>query len=80
MKGEVEVDDTLDIRGVVCPYTFVKTKLKLEGMEDGSVLRVEVDYEPATRNVPRSLKEQGHEVLSVEPLKEGEWEIVTRKG
>lgn len=80
MTEEVEADDTLDIRGVECPYTFVKTKLKLEGMEDGAVLRVEVDYEPATRNVPRSLKEQGHEVLEVEPLKEGEWEIVTRKG
>lgn len=80
MTEEVEVDDTLDIRGVECPYTFVKTKLKLEGMEDDAVLRVEVDYEPATRNVPRSLKEQGHEVLAVEPLKEGEWEIVTRKG
>lgn len=73
-------DETLDIRGVVCPYTFVKTKLRLEGMETGEVLCVEVDYEPATRNVPRSLKEQGHEVICVEPIKEGEWRIVARKG
>lgn len=74
-----EVDEALDIRGVVCPYTFVKTKLKLEGMDSGEVLCVEVDYEPATRNVPRSLEEQGHEVLCVESLESGEWRIVTRK-
>ncbi|MBS1263265.1 MAG: hypothetical protein MAG715_00439 [Methanonatronarchaeales archaeon] len=78
--SEPEPDETLDIRGVVCPYTFVKTKLGLESMDSGEVLCVEVDYEPATRNVPRSLKEQGHEVLCVEAINEGEWRITTRKG
>lgn len=79
MTEEVEVDETLDIRGEVCPYTFVKTKLRLEGMEAGEVLQVEVDYKPATRNVPRSLEEQHHEVLEVEEIGDGEWRIVTRK-
>jgi len=74
-----EPDDTLDITGVVCPYTFVKTKLKLEGMEAGAVLEVEVDYKPATRNVPRSLKEQGHEVLEVEETGENRWRIIAKK-
>ena len=37
-------DRELDIRGEVCPYTFVKTRLALEEMQPGQVLRVLVDY------------------------------------
>jgi len=69
----------LDIRGEVCPYTYVKTRLALEEMEPGQVLRVQVDHEPATRSVPRSVKMHGDEVVSVAPLGGGAWEIVVRK-
>jgi len=69
----------LDLRGEVCPYTYVKTRLALEEMEVGQVLRVLVDYEPATRNVPRSVTLQGDEVLKVEPIEEGTWAIWIRK-
>jgi tRNA 2-thiouridine synthesizing protein A len=72
-------DRELDIRGEVCPYTFVKTKLALEEMAPGQVLRVLVDYEPATRNVPRSVKLQGDDVLSVEPCDVSQWAIMIRK-
>jgi TusA-related sulfurtransferase len=74
-----QVDRTLDIRGEVCPYTYVKTRLALEEMEAGQVLRVQVDYEPATRSVPRSVKVQGDEVLSVAATQPGQWEIFVRK-
>lgn len=69
----------LDIRGEVCPYTYVKTRLALEELAVGQVLRVLVDYEPATRNVPRSVALQGDEVLKVEPIGEGTWAIWIRK-
>jgi tRNA 2-thiouridine synthesizing protein A len=69
----------LDIRGEVCPYTYVKTRLALEELEVGQVLRVLVDYEPATRNVPRSVAAQGDEVLWVEPVEEGAWAIWIQK-
>jgi len=72
-------DRELDIRGEVCPYTFVKTKLALEEMTPGQVLRVLVDYEPATRNVPRSVTLQGDEVLGVEPCGASQWAITVRK-
>lgn len=74
-----EIDQTLDIRGEVCPYTYVKTRLALEEMESGRVLRVQTDYEPATRSVPRSVTIQGDEVLFVEAIHPGEWEILIRK-
>ena len=74
-----QVDQTLDIRGEVCPYTYVKTILALEEMQPGQVLRVQLDYEPATRSVPRSATIQGDEVLSVTTTLPGEWEILVRK-
>lgn len=73
------VDRELDIRGEVCPYTFVKTKLALEEMAAGQVLRVLVDYEPATKNVPRSVKLQGDQVLGVERCGASQWAITIRK-
>ena len=71
---------TLDLRGEVCPYTFVKSKLAIEEMEPGQVLRVIVDHEPATKNVPRSMENEGNEVLEVARMDGLAWQIVVRKG
>ena len=79
MDDPLAPDRELDIRGEVCPYTFVKTKLALEEMMPGQVLRVLVDYEPATRNVPRSVRVQGDEVLGVEICGASQWAIMVRK-
>jgi TusA-related sulfurtransferase len=68
--------DTLDLRGEVCPYTFVRTKLRLEGMAPGERLVVVVDHEPARQNVPRSAREWGQTVENVRPVADGVWEIV----
>ncbi|MEW8977246.1 MAG: sulfurtransferase TusA family protein [Symbiobacterium sp.] len=72
-------DRILDLRGDVCPITFAKTKIALEEMAVGQVLLVRLDYEPATRNVPRSAQLCGDEVLAVRAVGEGEWEVVIRK-
>ena len=61
-------DGELDLRGEVCPYTFVKAKLATEDMEPGSVLRILLDHLPAVEDVPRSLATQGDEVLAVRQL------------
>jgi tRNA 2-thiouridine synthesizing protein A len=76
---------TLDLRGEVCPYTFVKTKLALEELARGAELRVLIDHAPAAQSVPRACREAGHDVLAIErlaPNPDGEeiWEIRVRKG
>ncbi len=73
------VDDELNLRGEVCPYTFVKSKLALEEMESGQQLRVVVDNPESADNVPRSLKNEGHAVLEVVQIASTEWAIVVRK-
>lgn len=55
----------LDLRGTICPINFVKTKLKLEELSSGDVLEVLLDEGEPIRNVPRSVKEEGHKVLSI---------------
>ena len=72
-------DRDLDIRGEVCPFTFVKSKLVLEQMELGQVLRVILDYPPSVENVPKSMREEGQEVLAINQLDNNTWEILIRK-
>ena len=79
MTKEIKVDQELNLKGEVCPYTFVKTKLALEMMEPEEILRVIVDHLPAVENVPRSVANEGHEVLNVGRMNDTDWEIVIRK-
>ena len=48
----------LDIRGKVCPMTFVYTKLTLEKMNSGELLEVILDFPAAVENVPANCKRQ----------------------
>jgi sulfite reductase (ferredoxin) len=57
-----------DLRGVACPMNYVKTKLKLEMMDAGQQLEVWLDAGEPIRNVPMSLKNDGHKVLLQEAL------------
>jgi TusA-related sulfurtransferase len=69
----------LDLRGVICPYNFVKTKLKLETMEQGQVLSVLLDEGDPIRNVPRSVENEGHTVLAQERLDQAYRVLIRRE-
>lgn len=79
MGEEVKVDKTIDIRGQVCPYTFVRSKLAIEKMNIGEVLEIILDHRPAVDNVPRSMQNEGQKVLKIEQTGEKEWHIFVRK-
>jgi tRNA 2-thiouridine synthesizing protein A len=66
-KEAIRADAELDLRGVICPYNFVKTKLKLETMDPGQTLAVILDDGDPIKNVPRSVSDDGHTVLLQEP-------------
>lgn len=57
-----------DLRGVACPMNYVKTKLKLEMMDNGEQLEVWLDAGEPIRNVPMSLRNDGHKILNEGPL------------
>ncbi len=56
--NEYEITKKLDIRGKVCPMTYVYTKLNLEKMQPGEILEVTLDFPAAVENVPKSAKQQ----------------------
>lgn len=69
----------LDLKGEVCPYTFVKTKLKLEELNSGDELEILFDHAPAVDNVPRSLKNEGNKIMGIEQLDDKLWKVRVRK-
>jgi tRNA 2-thiouridine synthesizing protein A len=80
MTGLQDADHELDITNEVCPMTFVRTRLALDRMTPGSVLLVKLRGEEPLRNVPRTAKEQGHEVLSVDTGADGVSRLRLRRG
>jgi len=74
----IQADAELDLRGVICPYNFVKTKLKLETMERGQILSVLLDDGDPIRNVPQSVRNEGHTILSQERMERAH-RVIIRK-
>ncbi len=60
--------------------TFVRTRLALDRLNPGETLLVSLRGEEPLRNVPRSLAEQGHEVLSLETDPAGISRLLIRRG
>ena len=79
MADEFTVTKTVDLKGQVCPYTFVRSKLAIEKMNLGEVLEVIFDHKPATENVPKSMENEGQKVLKVVQTGEKEWHVFIRK-
>ncbi len=62
-----DVDFFLDITNDVCPLTFVKTKLLIEKMAQGQIAEVRLKGKEPLENVPRSVRDHGHEVMALAP-------------
>ena len=81
MNEEVNVRK-LDIRGKVCPMTFVYTKLNLEKMKKGEILEVMLDFPAAVKNIPASCERQKlGETLEIKELdiEKKTWKIKIKK-
>jgi tRNA 2-thiouridine synthesizing protein A len=74
-----DISKSIDLHGVVCPVNFVKTKLALDTLEQGELLEVILDEGDAILNVPRSLKDEGHKVVKVEPQGDT-FRVIVEKG
>ncbi|MDD7762533.1 MAG: sulfurtransferase TusA family protein [Selenomonas sp.] len=80
MNEDLKADDSLDITDVVCPITFVKVKMALEDLENGQILDVHLNEGEPIQNVPRSLKDEGHKVLSVQKNDDETYNLLVQKG
>jgi len=69
----------LDLRGVECPFNYVKAKYKLREMETGGILVITLDGGESIRSVPQSLRDDGHEIIDIQEEKDGSYVVVVRK-
>ena len=70
---------TIDLRGVSCPTNFVKAKLALEMIETGEVVEFLLDDGEPVKNVPRSLKDEGHKLIGLKEV-DGHYVLTIEKG
>jgi TusA-related sulfurtransferase len=73
----------IDVRDVSCPITWVRTRIALEKVGLGELVVVLLQEGEPLRNVPASAREDGHRVVSLQPLEDegpGTWEVVLEKG
>jgi FdhD protein len=66
---------TVDLRGVRCPTNFVKARLALEMIDAGEIVQFLLDEGEPVKNVPRSLKAEGHTLLGLE--EKGGYSVLT---
>jgi TusA-related sulfurtransferase len=69
----------LDLRGVACPMNFVKAKLALDKLQEGSVLELILDAGEPISNVYESMVAEGHGVEQPKALPDGSFELQIKK-
>ena len=77
--SEIKIDDTVDITYVVCPVTFVKAKVALEELDEGQILSIRMNDGEPVQNVPRSIKEEGHQILKLDDNEDGTYTLYVKK-
>ncbi|MBD2105110.1 sulfurtransferase TusA family protein [Leptolyngbya sp. FACHB-261] len=58
--------EKLDLRGTPCPINFVRAKLQLDRMQAGQMLEIWLDAGEPLEQVPGSLSQEGHEIITVQ--------------
>ena len=69
----------LNLKGEICPMTFVKTKLAIEKLNSGERIKVIFNSSEAKINVPKSLKELNYKVIAINDIDKNNFYIVIEK-
>ncbi|MGN0427663.1 MAG: sulfurtransferase TusA family protein [Agathobacter sp.] len=77
--ADIAFDEEVDITDKVCPLTFVKAKVTLDELDDGQVLAIRMNDGEPVQNVPRSIKEEGHQILKLFDNEDGTYTLYVRK-
>ena len=75
----IRIDDTVDITDKVCPLTFVKAKVAIDELEYGEVIAIRMNDGEPVQNVPRSIKEEGHQILKLVNNEDGTYNLIVKK-
>jgi sulfite reductase (ferredoxin) len=74
MRREEKPKHELDLRGVPCPLSWARARVRLESLESGEVLVVLLDDPKGAEDIPRAAEAQGYAVDR--SLAAGVWRLV----
>ena len=74
-----KIVNEINLKGEVCPMTFVKTRLALEKVDYGERIKVIFDSKEAETNVPKSLGELNHKIIQIDKLDRKNFYIIIEK-
>lgn len=60
----LNMNNTLDARGLLCPLPVLKARKRLMALEHGDVLQVTTDDPAAVIDIPHFCTEAGHELIN----------------
>ena len=72
----------MEIEGIkidVCPLTFVKAKVAIDELDDGEIIAIRMNDGEPVQNVPRSIKEEGHQILKLVNNEDGTYNLIVKK-
>ncbi|MBR1861499.1 MAG: sulfurtransferase TusA family protein [Lachnospiraceae bacterium] len=77
--ADIAFDEEVDITDKVCPLTFVKAKVTLDELDEGQILAIRMNDGEPVQNVPRSIKDEGHQILKLEDNEDGTYTLYVKK-
>lgn len=72
------LEQEYDLRGVACPLSWARAKVRLEQLPKDGVLVLRLDDPRGARDLPRAAEAQGYAVLDV-IQESSEWRILLQK-
>jgi tRNA 2-thiouridine synthesizing protein A len=67
--------EQIDLRGVKCPLSWARAKVRLEQLPPGAEVELILDDPKGVRDIPRAAEAAGYAVADVE-RRQADWRIV----
>jgi tRNA 2-thiouridine synthesizing protein A len=77
-KSGESTTKTIDVRGLFCPEPVFRTKIEMEKLAIGDILKIVSDDPESEEDVSRWVKRNGHEILSINKIKK-DLEFIIKK-
>jgi tRNA 2-thiouridine synthesizing protein A len=70
--------ESLDLRGVPCPLSWAKAKVRIEQLLPGAAIELLLDDPKGVRDIPRAAEAEGYAVIDVNQCTT-HWRVVIQR-
>ncbi|MDC8451709.1 MAG: sulfurtransferase TusA family protein [Candidatus Nitrosotalea sp.] len=63
--SELTPTKTIDVRGMFCPEPVFRTKIEMERMAVGNILRITADDPASEEDISRWVNRMGHQLIGI---------------